>query len=59
MTSDEHVVDEEDFHERIQQIVNAATSAGIDVAGAWPVLNDEPDIPDWDIQIVELDRTDG
>ena len=55
----EEITSEEEFHERIRATVNGAAANGVDVEGSWPVLNDDPDTPDWDLEIVALADTDG
>lgn len=42
------------FQEYVQDIVTQATANGVDVEGAWPVFTDDPDFPDWDLEIVRL-----
>ena len=58
MAADEPIDTEEVFHGKLQTIVNEAASNGIEVEGAWPVLNDDPRLPDWDLEIVALAETD-
>ncbi len=45
---------EEEFAERLRELVNDAHANGVDVEGGWPVLNEDPDLPDWDVVVVEL-----
>lgn len=45
------------FHDRVREAVRKAHENGIDVEGSWPVLNDDPDAPDWDVEIVLLDES--
>lgn len=59
MATGDRIETEEEFHERIKAIVNDAVANGIDVEGAWPVLNEDPDTPDWDLEIVALAETNG
>jgi len=46
------------FAERLAAVVTEAAVAGIDVRGAWPILNEDATLPDWDLEIVELAPTD-
>lgn len=45
---------EETFEKYVRDIVTRATANGVDVEGAWPVVTDDPDVPDWDLEIVRL-----
>lgn len=57
MTQNEYVTTEEVLHERLQEIINSAASNGVDVEGAWPVLNGDSGLPDWDLEIIRLAET--
>ena len=45
---------EDAFAERLRELVNDAHASGVDVEGGWPVLNEDPEHPDWDVVIVGL-----
>ena len=57
MTADKPIATEEAFHDRLRTVVRQAAANGIDVEGAWPVLTEEADLPDWDLEIVTLTET--
>lgn len=46
----------DEFHRRLQALVRAANSNGVDVEGGWPVVGDDTDTPEWDVEIVVVDR---
>ncbi|HKL30588.1 MAG TPA: hypothetical protein VJ898_15140 [Natrialbaceae archaeon] len=48
---------ETEFHDRLRAAVRDATENGVEVEGSWPVLSDDPDAPDWDVEIVLLDES--
>ena len=45
---------EHEFHERLREVVTAAADDGVDVAGSWPVQSDDPNEPDWDVEVIRL-----
>ncbi len=45
---------DEEFHDRLRQLVRAAEANGVDVAGGWECRTTSPDHPDWDIEITEI-----
>lgn len=57
MTADEPIATEAAFHDRLTAVVTEADENGVDVEGAWPVLTEEDDVPDWDLEIVALAGT--
>jgi hypothetical protein len=48
----------EAFHDRLRDAVREAHAKGVDVEGSWPVKNDESSVPDWDVEIVLLEKPD-
>jgi hypothetical protein len=54
MVPSANVPAEEEFAERLRELVNDAHANGVDLEGGWPVLNEDPDLPDWDVVVVEL-----
>ena len=54
MDSSEDGSAEADFAERLRELVNEAHENGVDVEGGWPVLNEDPDLPDWDVVVVGM-----
>jgi hypothetical protein len=54
MVPNANVPAEEEFAERLRELVNDAHANGVDLEGGWPVLNEDPDLPDWDVVVVEL-----
>jgi hypothetical protein len=44
----------DEFAERLRALVNEAHTKGVDLEGGWPVQNEDPDLPDWDVVVVEL-----
>ena len=57
MTADKPIASERAFHDRLRCVVREAAANEVDVEGAWPVLTDEDDLPDWDLEIVALAET--
>ena len=45
---------EERSAEQLRESVNDAHANGVDLEGGWPVLTEDPDLPDWDVVVVEL-----
>jgi hypothetical protein len=45
---------EEAFAERLRDLLNEAHANGVEIEGGWPVLNEDPDLPDWDVVIVGM-----
>ena len=54
MASDDSVDTDAAFQRELVNIVNEAVTNGVDVEGAWPILNDDTDLPDWDLEITAL-----
>jgi hypothetical protein len=59
MTTGHRIETEEAFHERLHEVVTVAAANGVDVEGAWPVLHEGGDAPDWDLEIVALTDSSG
>jgi hypothetical protein len=53
-TTGERTDTEEELHERLRELVTAASTSGIDIVGGWPVPNDDSDTPDGDVGTTEL-----
>lgn len=49
---------EETFQTGLRDLLGEAHDSGIEVRGAWPILNDDPEVPDWDLEIVVLSDRD-
>jgi len=49
---------EDVFAERLREAILQAHEDGVEVEGGWPVLNDDPDLPDWDVVIVGMAKPD-
>jgi len=49
---------EETFLAGLRDLLNEAHDSGIEVRGAWPIRNDAPDHPDWDLEVVLLSDRD-
>jgi len=46
----------ESFQYALERLLRTAEVNGIDVYGSWPVLSDDPDRFDWEVQITQLAR---
>lgn len=57
MPTDESIVTEDAFQQRLRELVTEAAGNGVDVEGSWPVLHDDPDAAEWDIEIVALAKS--
>jgi hypothetical protein len=58
MTTEERIDTEEQFHERLREIAVAASANGVDIGGGWPILTDDIDVLDWDVEIIALTEAD-
>lgn len=58
MTAGKRIDTEEQFHERLRELVVVASTNEVDIGGGWPVLTDDADVPDWDVEIVALNGPD-
>lgn len=45
---------EDVFAERLREAILQAHEDGVEVEGGWPVLNEDPSLPDWDVVIVGM-----
>lgn len=54
MTPDEPIASKHTLRSRLKAIINEASQSGIEIEGAFPIINGEDDQPDWDLEIVEL-----
>jgi hypothetical protein len=50
---------EDVFAERLREAVLRAHEGDVDVEGSWPVPNEDPDVPDWDLVIVRMAKPIG
>ena len=55
MNNDVEVQSEADLHQRLEDVITRAYSNGVSVRGSYPVINEDTDLPDWDVEIVRLD----
>ena len=58
MVFDEDRPPDDAFAERLRELLAEAHASGVDVRGGWPAVNEDPDLPDWDVVVVELARPD-
>lgn len=56
--SDDEIVSDEEFEQRLGKVVRAAASNGIDPRGSWEIRNGA-ELPDWETMIVELEKSEA
>lgn len=57
MVTQSGVTTEERFQDRLRRLVTEAAANGVDVEGSWPVVDDDGEGLDWDVEIVQLARS--